>query len=312
MKILKPETRTMKRRGGKEETVVSYPVLEEGKSAEDLSLLEEMKELSNVNRTFLANEKLEVLTGLSRGRGEAIEVIEPSLDCITSSSSSSTDIASSLSPSPTSSSSSSFLLHMDENLSESLITDMTDTSSELNSLSSHEKEVIGNNTSVDSVSVDDETRIVQNETVISKNTSQRDDKHVNPIEVEMEVEVEVEAQAEVEVEVEVENRATDSVLESTVCNIIDNSHDHTTLCEDDSSSSSSSNSSKERHEEEASIPLAIDKNGKTAHRENHPVSQVMDPNEPVYMGSKLYGKLFVFWQVRKFNFYLKIICCMML
>ena len=115
MKILKPETRTMKRRGGKEETVVvSYPVHEEVKSAEDLSLLEEMKELSNVNRTFLAKEKLEVLTGLKLRSEEAIEVIEPSLDCITSSSSSSTDVASSLSPSP--SSSSSFLLHLEENL----------------------------------------------------------------------------------------------------------------------------------------------------------------------------------------------------
>ena len=42
----------------------------------------------------------------------------------------------------------------------------------------------------------------------------------------------------------------------------------------------------------------IEKNTKqSVPREVNQFQQIMDPNEPVFMGSKKYGKLFVFWQV---------------
>ena len=45
-----------------------------------------------------------------------------------------------------------------------------------------------------------------------------------------------------------------------------------------------------------SVPK-IEKNVKSGPKEVNAFQMYMDPNEPVYMGSKTYGKLFVFWQV---------------
>ena len=290
MKILKPETRTMKRRG-KEEVLTPYPVQEEGTSAEDLSLLEEIKELSNVNRSFFAKEQLKELNGLGREGCEISEsiLISPSLNCMTSSSLPSTD------PSV---SSSSFPQHLDESLSESLITDMTDTSSELNSLSSHEKEMLGGHTFVDAAGADDDSRMMaKTDKMYDGNKIQHNKENVNVVEVEGEVDIKV----DVEVEVEVEVSATDSVLVTPECDNIDNHIDH-----------GNDDSVKAGDEEAATLETChvcskiSDKSssgsgsgsGRTAHKESHQSSQFMDPNEPVYMGSKLYGKLFVFWQVR--------------
>jgi hypothetical protein len=288
MKILKPETRTMKRRG-KEEVLTSYPVQEEGTSAEDLSLLEEIKELSNVNRNFLAKEQLKELSGLGREGCETSESISisPSLNCMTSSSVPSIDPSASVSIS-------SFPQHSDESLSESLITDMTDTSSELNSLSSHEKEMLGNHTFVDAASADDDSKMItQTDKIYDGNKMQYNNENVNVVEVEVEVDMKV--------DVEVEVSTTDSVLVTPECDIIDNHVDN-----------GNDDSVKAGYEEAATLetchvcPKITDKsnngsgngNGRTAHKESHQTSQFMDPNEPVYMGSKLYGKLFVFWQVQ--------------
>jgi hypothetical protein len=302
MKILKPETRTMKRRG-KEEVLTPYPVQEEGTSAEDLSLLEEIKELSNVNRSFLAKEQSKEFDGLGREGCEMSESISisPSLNCMTSSSLPSIDPSVSVS---------SFPQHLDESLSESLITDMTDTSSELNSLSSHEKEMLGSHTFVEAASADDDSKMMaRTDKTYDARKIHRNNDNVNVVEVEvvMKVEVEDEVEADMKVDVEVEVSTTDSVLVTPECDVIHNHIDH-----------GNDDSVKAGYEEAATLetchvcPKMSDKsssgngngsgngsgNGRTAHKESHQTSQYMDPNEPVYMGSKLYGKLFVFWQVR--------------
>ena len=187
-----------------------------------------------------------------------------------------------------------------------LITDITDTSSELNSLSSHEKEVSGSHTFVDAASTDDDSRMMtKTDETYDGNKIPRNNENVNAVEVEVEVEVDT------KVDVEVKISAADSVLATPECDIIHNHIDHGNddsvkvgdeeaatlatchLCPKISDKSSSASGSGSGNSSGGGSG-----NGRNAHKESHQSSQFMDPNEPVYMGSKLYGKLFVFWQVR--------------
>jgi hypothetical protein len=80
------------------------------------------------------------------------------------------------------------------------------------------------------------------------------------------------------------------------------------ICTNSGSSSSSSVNSNTSHEilesgidvnkcSSSSSSSSAKSKGSQKEKEHNYYTQIMEPNEPVYMGSKKYGKLFIFWQL---------------
>ena len=223
IKILKPETRTIKRRGKEESTVVEGIIEVEGSSAEDLSLLAEEAYILRESEGDVEDCSMAIQCDTH------LDLLNDSEPDSLSSSMSST----STSTSTSTSSSASFRRGKDSS-SGSVVTECSGgTDSEGRSVKTE-----GGSDLSDAISITEDTIVYfENE----KKEKEKEEKKFKKEELK---------------------------------NIL--------LSDADPAPSDS-------------VPKG-EKN-KPSHKEANASHVYMDPNEPVYMGSKTYGKLFVFWQV---------------
>ena len=270
MKILKPERRVPKRNGKEDSVAVSLENVEDVNSAEDLSLLaQEEKEEKEDKEGKKEKEKKEEKEEKEEKIGERNEE--------------GTSLVTSISPSSSASIflSSSFPADSEEFSADSEctdISDVTDRETETPHPQLQSGEMIKNNSAISPIQTSNEYQNSNN--FIETNIFDDYDGDIIDRKIksdnEFEMKIDVVTDTEIEIETEIGMKMEMEMIRRNISETIPNDEKIIN-----------------------SLPTLNQSQSQSQSHVHNQYSPIMDPNEPVYMGSKKYGKLFVFWQVHK-------------